>query len=259
MVEPGIFVDKSSGETIISDDSDSNAGLIAASVLAGGAALGGGAAIIALASKDKPSSGTDTTAPIDGGKQGALAQDDEEVIIEPAPQAGSGPVHGIIIPESSVKQAVKDADTPVAPAIVISSPPTSPTVETHQDADDRTVELIKPTPGVSIDTPTASTSEREAGEIFSHPVWNQSISPFLHYSLENTPEGVRQRLAESNARSRPGSSGNDTLSTKHQRNVMQAFWNMMLFGWLGSLGGLFGFGRQKKQKSSKATTKAATS
>lgn len=250
-VEAGLFVDKSTEEVTAPVEPDSNASIVAASVLSGVATLSGSAAITAIPPKDKPSSSeaivykASSRSTEDIKEQAAAKQADEDFIMEPAPQTAPSPVHGITIPEADVKQAVADADTSSAPAIFVSPPPVSPTVGNHQEGEERTVEVIEPTPEGS--GPKAV--EQESGEIFSHPVWNQSITPFLHYSLENTPAGVRRRLDGSGPVSRPVSSGNDTVSTRQHKNVMRAFWNVLFLNWFGGL-----FNRMFGRKKSRATS-----
>lgn len=247
-VESGFFVDKPAGEITTLSDSDPTASIITASVL-GGAAVIGAAAIIAYSSDGKPS----PSAAVDNElRSKSVAEDvkeptvsmqvNEEFIMEPAPQTAPSLVHGVVVPEVDAKQALEDANTVEAPVIVVSSPPASPIVGTSEEAEERTVEIIRTTPGAW----TQHEVERESGEIFSHPVWNQSITPFLHFSLENT---VKQRmLGGSMAGSRPVSSGNDTVSTKHQKNMMRVFWNVIFFGWLGGFGRILSgmFGKSKK-------------
>lgn len=246
-VEPSLFADRSTGELLESDPTTS---IITASVL-GGAAVIGAAAIVAYSSSGKLSS----TAVDNKMSSKSIGEDFEEptvseqvnegFIMEPAPQTAPSPVHGIVVPEADVKQALEDANTAEAPAIVVSSPPASPIVGISGEAEERTAEVIEPTPGGS----TQREAERESGEIFSHPVWNQSITPFLHFSLENTAGGLKKRpLLGSMAGSRPVSSGNDTVSTKHQKNMMRAFWNVIFFGWLGGFGRILSgmFGKSKK-------------
>lgn len=240
-VEPGLFVDKSASEIAALSDSGT-ASIITASVFGGAAVIGAAAAIIAHSSNDKPPS---SAAAEEVGEPTVSMQVNEEFIMEPAPQTAQSPVHGIVIPEADVKQALEDKNTAKAPVIVVSSPPASPIVGTSGEVEERTVEVIGPTPGGS----TQKEAERESGEIFSHPVWNQSITPFLHFSLENTVGGLKKRpLVSSMAGSRPVSSGNDTVSTKHQKNMMRAFWNVIFFGWLGGFGRILSgmFGKSKK-------------
>lgn len=251
-VEPGLFVDKSTGEIIAPTVSDPTTSIVAASALGGAALICGATAIIAHPSSDKQSSSEAVdnkthTKSAEDAEEPKVSKQVDELIIEPAPQTASSPVHGIVIPEGEAKQVVEDANTSDAPAIVVSAPPTSPTVGTSQEVEERTVEVIEPTP--EVEGSAVKTVERESGEIFSHPVWNQSITPFLHYSLENTPEGVRRRrLVGAMPGSRPVSSGNDTVSTKNQKHVMRAFWNVLFLGWLGGFGRLLGgmFGKSKK-------------
>lgn len=244
--EPCLFIDRSASEL---SEFDPTTSIITASVL-GGAAVIGAAAIIAHSSSSKLTS----TAVDNKTRSKSIGEDfeepmvskqvNEESIMEPAPQTAPSPVHGIVVPEADVKQALEDANTTEAPAIVVSSPPTLPIVGTSREAE-RTAEVIEPTPGGS----TQRGAERESGEIFSHPVWNQSITPFLHFSLENTASGLKKRpLLGSMAGSRPVSSGNDTVSTKHQKNMMRAFWNVIFFGWLGGFGRILSgmFGKSKK-------------
>lgn len=247
-VEPSLVADRSAGELLESNPTTS---IITASVLGGAAVIGAAAAIVAHSSSGKlsptavdnktssKSIGEDVEEPM------VSEQVNEEFIMEPAPQTAPSPVHGIVIPEADVKQALEDANTAEAPAIVVSSPPASPIVGISGEAEGRTAEVIEPTPGGS----TQREAERESGEIFSHPVWNQSITPFLHFSLENTAGGLKKRpLLGSMAGSRPVSSGNDTVSTKHQKNMMRAFWNVIFFGWLGGFGRILSgmFGKSKK-------------
>lgn len=243
--ESGHSVDKPAGAL---SESDTTVSIIAASVL-GGAAVLGTAAIIAHSSSGKSSSADNGThsksTGEDLGEPMVLKQVNEEFIVEPAPQTALSPVHGIVLPEADVKQALENANTAEAPVIVVSSPPASPIVGTSGGADERTAEVIEPTPGES----TQKGAERESGEIFSHPVWNQSITPFLHFSLENTAGGLKKRpFLGPMVESRPVSSGNDTVSTKHQKNMMRAFWNVIFFGWLGGFGRILSgmFGKSKK-------------
>lgn len=246
--ESGFFVDKSAGEITTLLDSDLTASIITASVL-GGAAVVGAAAIIAHSSNDKSSSSIAVNNELrsksigeDVGEPTVSMQVNEEFIMELAPQTSPLLVHGVVIPEADVKQIVEDANTVEAPVIVVSSPPASPIVGTSEEAEERIVEVIGTTPGAW----TQQEAERESGEIFSHPVWNQSITPFLHFSLENTVK--KRMLGGSMAGSRPVSSGNDTVSTKHQKNMMRAFWNVIFFGWLGGFGRILSgmFGKSKK-------------
>lgn len=246
-IESDLFVDKSAGEITTQSDSDPTASIITASIL-GGAAVIGAAAIIAHSSDGKPSPSTAVDNELHSKSIGedvkeptVSTQVNEEFIMEPAPQIAPSLVHGVVVPEVDVKQALEDTNTVEAPVIVVSSPPASPIVGISEEAEERTVEVIRTTPGA-----WTQEAERESGEIFSHPVWNQSITPFLHFSLENT---VKQRmLGASMAGSRPVSSGNDTVSTKHQKNMMRVFWNVIFFGWLGGFGRILSgmFGKSKK-------------
>lgn len=242
---PDHFVDKSASAL---SESDPTVSIIAASVI-GGAAVLGAAAIIAHSSSGRSSSADNgihsKSTEEDLGESTVSKQVNEEFIMEPAPQTTLSPVHGIVLPEADVKQALENANTAEAPVIVVSSPPASPIVGTSGGADERTAEVIEPTPGES----AQKGAERESGEIFSHPVWNQSITPFLHFSLENTAGGLKKRpFLGPMADSRPVSSGNDTVSTKHQKNMMRAFWNVIFFGWLGGFGRILSgmFGKSKK-------------
>lgn len=242
--EPRHFGDKLADALLESDPIS----IIAASVL-GGAAVLGTAAIIAHSSSGKsPSADNETHSKSteEGlGEPAVSKQVNEELTVEPATQTAQSPVHGIVLPEADVKQDLEVANSAEAPVIVVSSPPASPIVGTSGGADERTAEVIEPTPGES----TQKGAERESGEIFSHPVWNQSITPFLHFSLENTAGGLKKRpFLGPMADSRPVSSGNDTVSTKHQKNMMRAFWNVIFFGWLGGFGRILSgmFGKSKK-------------
>lgn len=152
----------------------------------------------------------------------------EEVITEPAPQPSEASLHGVTVPESEAPVS-STPDTP--PTVVVSSP----SAENPGDAaQDRTVEIVEPSPP-------------EQGEIYSHSVWNQSVSPLLQLSLEQQPEGgVRRRKPQEGAddAKRPGTAGSDVVSAKHHRNFLATFWNVFIFSWLGGAGrfftGLFG-------------------
>ena len=168
----------------------------------------------------------------------------EELITEPAPQAPPSSVHGEIIPEADVPKILLDtkATQGATPTVMVSSPVTPE--DDGQSA--RTVEIVQPTP---------------AGEIFTGPVWNQSVSPFLQYSLENSPEGIRQRkgLAAPSTHERPASSGSDIVSARGNHNIMRNFWQVFFFGWIGGMGRFFsGFFGRKKEKSAAKAAAAAT-
>jgi hypothetical protein len=160
---------------------------------------------------------------------------DEEMITEPAPQTAPSPVHSKTVPESEAPTPQDKSKAPEsgAPDIVVSS-------EQQDGQEAPTVEVVKPTP--------ESGATNEAGEqLFAHSVWNQSVSPLLQYSLENTPEGIRQRRREQ-SQGRPTSRGSDTVS-KRNRNIMNTFLHVFLFGWLGGVGRFFGgmFAGSKKR------------
>jgi hypothetical protein len=169
----------------------------------------------------------------------------EELITEPAPQAASSAIHGDIVPESEVPKIIEESKTSDAAApIVIASPPADEA--SSSSAATRTVEVVKPNP---------------SGELFAHSVWNQSVSPLLQYSLENTSEGIRQRKAAgtSTPQNRPTSSGSDIVSARTHRNIMQTFWQVFFFGWLGGVGRFFGSIFQKKKKNGAAGGQAGRS
>jgi len=180
------------------------------------------------------------------GKSGS--DEGDEVILEPAPQNAPSSVHGLVAPEEHVLKALKDAEASETPAIVVSAPPNPATGS-------GTAEVIQPSSSEVAFNEVSANKARESGEIFAHPVWNQSVSPLLQYSLENTPEGVRRRRAPGAGGevSRPTSSGADTVSTRHHRNIMNGFWHVVLFGWLGGFGRFFGgiFSKSKSRKQRK--------
>ncbi|PUU73272.1 hypothetical protein B9Z19DRAFT_1135507 [Tuber borchii] len=180
------------------------------------------------------------------GKSGS--DEGDEVILEPAPQSAQSPVHGLVAPEEHVLKALKDAEASETPAIVVSAPPNPATGS-------GTAEVIQPSSSEVAFDEVSANKARESGEIFAHPVWNQSVSPLLQYSLENTPEGVRKRRAPGAGGevSRPTSSGADTVSTRHHRNIMNGFWHVVLFGWLRGFGRFFGgiFSKSKSKKQRK--------
>ena len=179
------------------------------------------------------------------GKSGS---DEGEVILEPAPQNAPSSVHGLVAPEEQVLKTLKDAGASETPAIVVSAPPNPATGS-------GTAEVIQPSSSEVAFNEVSANKARESGEIFAHPVWNQSVSPLLQYSLENTPEGVRKRRAPGAGGevSRPTSSGADTVSTRHHRNIMNGFWHVVLFGWLRGFGRFFGgiFSKSKSRKQRK--------
>ena len=158
----------------------------------------------------------------------------EELITEPAPQASSSPIHGEIAPETEVPKLLPGSKTVqrATPTVVV-----SPVAEEGAGQAARTIEIVQPTP---------------AGEIFTSPVWNQSVSPFLQYSLENSPEGIRPRkgLGAPSTHERPASSGSDIVSARSHRNIMHNFWQVFFFNWFGGVGRYFAgvFGRKKKEK-----------
>lgn len=160
----------------------------------------------------------------------AHRKSDEEMITEPAPQTMPSPIHGEIVTEAEVPKLVEFNVSEEAPTVIVSSPTEEPIGQPG-----RTVEIVKPTP---------------PGEIFSHSVWNESVSPLLQYSLENLPEGIRKRRApgDSSPQHRPTSSGSDIVSARTHRNIMHTFWQVFFFGWLGGVGRFFGgmFNRKKR-------------
>ena len=180
------------------------------------------------------------------GKSGS--NEGDEVILEPAPQNAPSSVHGLVAPEEQVLKALKHTEASETPAIVVSAPPNPATGS-------GTAEVIQPSSSEVAFNEVSANKARESGEIFAHPVWNQSVSPLLQYSLENTPEGVRKRRAHGAGGevSRPTSSGADTVSTRHHRNIMDGFWNVVLFGWLRGFGRFFGgiFSKSKSRKQRK--------
>lgn len=239
------------------DDSSSDILKISTGI-AGAAAIAAGAAIAATATKDSEPEfnpelkHTETLAPqihdedisqkvtetVD--ESTAHRKADEEIITEPAPQKSSTSVHGSIVAEEEVPKILAENDVAAdpAPTVIVSSP----VVEDVAAASGRTVEIIQPTP---------------AGEIFANSVWNHSVSPFLHFSLETSSEGVRQRNVPEGAKGssqqqqpRPASSGSDIVSTRAHRNIMNTFWQVFFFGWLGGVGRFFGgmFGKRRKEK-----------
>jgi len=179
------------------------------------------------------------------GKSGSDKGD--EVIPEPALQNAPSSAQGLVAPEE-VPKALKDTEASETPAIVVSAPPNPATGS-------GTAEVIQPSSSEVAFNEASANKARESGEIFAHPVWNQSVSPLLQYSLENTPEGVRKRRAPGTGGevSRPTSSGADTVSTRHHRNIMDGFWHVVLFGWLGGFGRFFGgiFSKSKSKRQRK--------
>jgi hypothetical protein len=170
----------------------------------------------------------------------------EELITEPTPQASPSSVYGEIIPEAKVPKILLDNKSTqgATPMVVVSSP-----VAPEDDSQTaRTAEIVQPTP---------------AGEIFTSPVWNQSVSPFLQYSLENSPEGIRQRkgLAPASTHERPASSGSDIVSARANRNIMNHFWQVFFFGWIGPMGRFFTsiFGKKKEKNAAAAAANAGAS
>ncbi|KAI5781258.1 hypothetical protein EDC01DRAFT_250813 [Geopyxis carbonaria] len=148
----------------------------------------------------------------------------EEMITEPAPQPSDSGVHGTTVAEEAVPKVTEQAKAAdnLPPTVIVSSP----AVEETADAEPgRTVEIIRPTPAPQ-------------GEIFSHAVWNESVSPLLQYTLETTPEGIRRRNITGD--NRPRSSGSDVVSSKHHRNFLFSFWHVFTLGWLGGVGRFFG-------------------
>jgi hypothetical protein len=163
----------------------------------------------------------------------------KEMLADPATQSASSAIHGVSAPgviPKVLKQPVASGGS--APTVVVSPPDVDP----NDNATNPTVETIEPTP---------------SGEIFSHPVWNQSVSPLLQYSLEPTSGGIKKRNTSNPSQDRPASSGSDIVSTRrHNRNIMNTFWHIFFFGWLGGVGRFFGgiFGSKRKgPKRSSAT------
>lgn len=161
----------------------------------------------------------------------AQKKPEEELITEPAPQRADTGLHGKTVAADEVPEVTKEAAAhpEAAPTVIVSSP-------TGEDTSaEPAVEIVKPTP--------------QEGEIFSNSVWNHSVSPFLQYSIENSPEGIRQRRSPADlnpSQDRPHSAGSDVVSSKRHRNIMNTFWSMFLFGWLGGVGRFFGgvFGKK---------------
>lgn len=197
----------------------------------------------AAASKAAPANETNAHQTPDGNKVTEMVDEStahrkpgEEIITEPAPQDAPSSVNGKVVPEARVPEVLAETQVgkEAAPTVVVSGPPAA---EGSSDAAaSRTVEIVMPTP---------------AGEIFSHSVWNQSVSPLLQYSLEASPEGIRKRkvAGESTPQNRPTSSGSDIVSARAPRNIMHTFWRAFFFGWLGRVGHFFGgmFNRKKKR------------
>jgi hypothetical protein len=160
----------------------------------------------------------------------------EEIITEPALQTAHQDVGVKVVSEEEVAEIAEASEARAGdgspPTVVVSSPGADAGKQPG-----RTVEIVQPTP---------------TGEIFSHPVWNQSVSPFLQYSLESSPEGIRKRKDTSPGQERrPTSSGSDIISTRN-RNIMATFWHVFFFGWLGGVGRfLSGIFSSKKKKSAR--------
>ncbi|CUS15019.1 unnamed protein product [Tuber aestivum] len=175
----------------------------------------------------------------------SVSHNGDEVTAEPAPKNALSPVHGVMALEEHIPEVLKDTETSETPAIVVSAPPNPATGSS-------TAEVIQPSSSEVVFDEASAKKARESGEIFAHPVWNESVSPLLQYSLENTPEGVRRRRAPGSGGevSRPTSSGTDNVSTRHHRNIMNGFWHVVLFGWLGGFGRFFGgiFSKSKSRK-----------
>lgn len=170
--------------------------------------------------------------------------EDSELITEPAPQPSSSPVavHGEIVPEAFAPHSTPK-DQP--PTVVVSD-------EDPAEQDVRTVEVVEPTPA------TGDATQQGENQIFSHDVWNQSVSPLLQLSMETGSDGnLRQRknadvnnVGSQGEISRPGTSGSDVVSQRRQRNLMATFWSVFMFSWLGGVGRFFTgiFGKKKGKK-----------
>lgn len=158
------------------------------------------------------------------GKSGSDKGD--EVILEPALQNAPSSVHGLVALEE-VPKALKDTEASETPAIVVSAPPNPATGS-------GTAEVIQPSSSEVAFNEASANKARES---------------------ENTPEGVRKRRAPGAGGevSRPTSSGADTVSTRHHRNIMDGFWHVVLFGWLRGFGRFFGgiFSKSKSRRQRK--------
>ncbi|PWW77871.1 hypothetical protein C7212DRAFT_350823 [Tuber magnatum] len=151
----------------------------------------------------------------------------DEAIAEPVPQNVPSPVHGVAAPEEHIPKVLQDMESSETPAIVVSAPPNPATGSSA-------AEVIQPS---SLEIAFDEASANKARE------------------SENTPEGVRRRRTPGPGGqvSRPTSSGTDTVSTRHHRNIMNGFWHVVLFGWLGGFGRFFGgiFSKSKSRKQRK--------
>ncbi|KAG0639079.1 hypothetical protein HOY80DRAFT_886810 [Tuber brumale] len=157
---------------------------------------------------------------------GSVPGEGDEVIAGPAPRDAPSPVHGVVAPEEHVPEVLKDTETSETPAIVVSSPP----------------------------NPATGSSTAEVIQASSSEVAFDEASANKARESENTPEGVRRRRAPGAGGevSRPTSSGTDTVSTLRHKNIMNGFWHVVLFGWLGGFGrffgGIFSKSRLRKQR-----------
>ena len=233
-IEPGLIADKSTGEilNLPSPDADSNVIDITRDKAYDKKPFQASAV-------DVPDEASVTVTEVPQSKDKSVVEGDKQIKPELPSQNSPSPAYGVAVLEADVPEITKAADASKAPAIVISSPPGSPAKG----------DVTEPTPEVMFDEGSANRA-RESGEIFAHPVWNESVGPLLQYTLENTPEGVRKRKIPGGEASRPTSSGTDTVSTRHHRNVMNTFWHVLFFGWLGGFGRFFGgmFSKSKKTR-----------
>ncbi|KAA8895071.1 hypothetical protein FN846DRAFT_362438 [Sphaerosporella brunnea] len=238
---------------------------IAPAAIAGAAAAIAGAAAVAVHkssdSEDTPSPAPKTAELVDetathkkpDGSKVTEAVDEstahkavgEELITEPAPQPASSIGEIVAEVEAPKVLAESQASEGAAPTVVVSPP----VAEEDSKQQGRTVEIVQPSP---------------AGEIFANSVWNQSVSPFLQYSLENSPEGIRKRQnaqlgTPPQDQPRPTSSGSDIVSARTHRNIMHNFWQLFFFGWLGGVGRFFSGVFSKKKKDRAAARAGASS
>ncbi|KAG0127849.1 hypothetical protein HOY82DRAFT_624171 [Tuber indicum] len=156
----------------------------------------------------------------------SVSGEGDKVIAGPAPRNAPSPIHGVAAPEEHVPEVLKDTETSETPAIVVSAPP----------------------------NPAAESSTAEDIQASSSEVVFDEASANKARESENTPEGVRRRKAPGAGGevSRPTSSGTDTVSTLRHKNIMNGFWHVVLFGWLGGFGrffgGIFSKSRLRKQR-----------
>lgn len=142
----------------------------------------------------------------------------KEMLADPATQSASSAIHGVSAP-GVIPKVLKQpvASGGSAPTVVVSPPDVDP----NDNATNPTVETIEPTPS------------------------------------EPTSGGIKKRNTSNPSQDRPASSGSDIVSTRrHNRNIMNTFWHIFFFGWLGGVGRFFGgiFGSKRKgPKRSSAT------